>query len=109
LHGGRDGVAIYFSSDGAVTTSQGAGLSFNNEYNSDGTQNNTGDTAEWTQQAVFGSTGTGETLTVNQTNSIAWPPRGGQFWLNFPKARRIDGNLVCVTVRGRSLRRFRGL
>ena len=71
---GRDGVTTYFSSDGGATVSnqnesaKGAPtLSFNNEYNSSGTRVNKGDTADWTQNAVFGSTGNGETLTLNQT------------------------------------------
>ena len=62
---GRDGQTTYFSSDGGGTTlsnqnepDKGAPtLSFNNQYNSSGTQVNTGDTADWTQEKVFGSTG----------------------------------------------------
>ena len=62
---GADGQTTYFSSDGANLS----GLSFNNQLNSDGTQNNTGDTADWAsgQQGVFGNTGVGETFTLNQT------------------------------------------
>jgi len=62
---GADGQTTYFSSDGANLS----GLSFNNQLNSDGTQNNTGDTADWAsgQQGVFGDTGVGETFTLNQT------------------------------------------
>ena len=64
---GRDGVTTYFSSNGGATTSQSAGLSFNNQYTSPSTRANKGDPADWTQNAVFGSTGTGETLTLIQT------------------------------------------
>ena len=71
---GRDGQTTYFSSDGGAELSnqdepdKGAPtLSFNNEYNSSGTQVNTGDTADWTQENVYGSTGDGETLTLTQT------------------------------------------
>jgi hypothetical protein len=71
---GRDGQTTYFSSNGGATLSdqnlaaKGAPtLSFNNQYNSNGTLANTGDTADWTQEAVFGSTGTGETLALTQT------------------------------------------
>ena len=70
---GRDGATTYFSNDGSTLSNQdlpnkGAPtLSFNNQYNSDGSVNNTGDTADWTQNAVWGSTGTGETLALTQT------------------------------------------
>ncbi len=70
---GRDGTTTYFSPTGSTLSNQalpakGAPtLSYNNQYNSNGTVNNTGDTADWTQQSVFGSTGTGETLTLTQT------------------------------------------
>jgi len=64
---GRDGVTTYFSSNGGATTSQSAGLSFNNQYSSPSTRVNKGDPADWTQNAVFGSTGGGETLTLTQT------------------------------------------
>jgi hypothetical protein len=75
---GRDGKTTYFSSDGKVLSS-GAGLSFNNEYNKSGTKVNGGDTADWTETAVFGSTATGETLTVSQTElnlltALGWTP-----------------------------------
>jgi hypothetical protein len=71
---GRDGDTTYFSSNGGTTLSdqnmpsKGAPtLSFNNQYDSSGTQVNTGDTADWTQENVFGSTGGGETLALTQT------------------------------------------
>ncbi len=66
---GRDGQTTYFSSNGGLTTSAKGvpALSFNNEYNSDGSFNNGGDTADFTQQAVFGSTYTGETVSLTQT------------------------------------------
>ena len=60
---GRDGATTYFSSDGGNTLST---LSFNNQY-SGATHVNTGDPADWAQTAVFGSTGTGETLTLAQS------------------------------------------
>ena len=71
---GRDGETTYFSSDGGATLSnqnlpdKGAPtLSFNNQYNTSGTQVNKGDTADWTQTQVFGSTEKGETLALTQT------------------------------------------
>ena len=64
---GRDGQTTYFSTDGGKTTSQSAHLSFNNEYNSSGKQVNQGDTADFTQQSVFGTGSTGETITLTQT------------------------------------------
>ena len=70
---GRDGATTYFSSNGSALSNQdlpnkGAPtLSYNNQYNSNGTVNNTGDTADWTQQQVFGATGGGETLALDQT------------------------------------------
>jgi hypothetical protein len=63
---GRDGVTTYFSSNGGVTTSESAGLSFNNEYTPSG-KSNSGDVADWTELAVFGTTQSGETLTLTQT------------------------------------------
>jgi hypothetical protein len=71
---GQDGDTTYFSSNGGTTLSdqnlpsKGAPtLSYNNQYNSSGTKVNGGDTADWTQENVFGSTGTGETLALTQT------------------------------------------
>jgi hypothetical protein len=71
---GRDGDTTYFSSNGGATLSnqdlpaKGAPtLSYNNQYNSNGTLANTGDTADWVQNNVFGSTGDGETLALTQT------------------------------------------
>ena len=71
---GRDGETTYFSTDGGATLSNGNDpakgaptLSYNNQYNSNGTFNNGGDTADWSQTQVFGSTGGGETLTLTQT------------------------------------------
>ena len=71
---GRDGQTTYFSSNGGTTLSDqnmpGKGaptLSYNNQFNASGTQVNTGDTADWTQENVFGSTGGGETLALTQT------------------------------------------
>lgn len=72
---GRDGLATYFSSNGTTLSS----LSFNNEYSSarifsgHNLKLNSGDTFDWSgtqnglpQSTVFGSTGTGETLTLTQ-------------------------------------------
>jgi hypothetical protein len=71
---GRDGDTTYFSANGGATLSnqnlpnKGAPtLSYNNQYKTDGTQANKGDTADWTQTQVFGSTGGGETLALTQT------------------------------------------
>jgi hypothetical protein len=71
---GRDGDVTYFSNNGGATLSnqnnpnKGAPtLSYNNQYNSSGTQANKGDTADWTQTQVFGATAGGETLTLDQT------------------------------------------
>ncbi len=46
---GRDGVTTYFSYDDGSTTSQSAGLSFNNRY-SGSTEVNTNDIADFTEQ-----------------------------------------------------------
>ena len=63
---GRDGKTTYFSPNGGTTLSKGAGLSFHNQYNPS-LQFFSGDTADWSQNQVFGSTGSGETLTMVQT------------------------------------------
>ena len=82
---GRDGKTTYFSTNG-VTLSSTAGLSFNNEY-SGGTKVNSGDTADWSQEAVFGSTETGESLTLAQTEltvmeALGWTPLMQEdFWV----------------------------
>ncbi len=71
---GRDGATTYFSPDGGVTLSDqnepnwgDPTLSYNNQYDSTGAKVNGGDTADWTQQNVFGATGGGETLALTQT------------------------------------------
>ena len=76
---GRDGQVTFFSSDGGKTTSEGADLSFNNEYNASGNQVNQGDTADFGPEkgssgtefganpAVFGFANAGETITLTQT------------------------------------------
>jgi hypothetical protein len=71
---GRDGDTTYFSSNGGATLSdqnlpaKGAPtLSYNNQYNTSGVKVNGGDTADWSQNYVFGSTGDGETLALTQT------------------------------------------
>ncbi len=71
---GRDGDTTYFSSNGGASLSDqnlaGKGaptLSYNNQYNSSGFKVNGGDTADWVQNYVFGSTGDGETLALTQT------------------------------------------
>ena len=71
---GRDGKTTYFSPTGSVLSS----LSFNNEYNGT-TKVNSGDTADFTQQDVFGAGITGETNTLSQTDiammdAIGWKP-----------------------------------
>ncbi len=71
---GRDGATTYFSPDGGVTLSDqnepnwgDPTLSYNNQYDSTGAKVNGGDTADWTQENVFGATGGGETLALTQT------------------------------------------
>lgn len=71
---GRDGDTTYFSANGGASLSnqnlpaKGAPtLSYNNQYNTSGTKVNGGDTADWVQNSVFGSTGDGETLALTQT------------------------------------------
>jgi hypothetical protein len=76
---GRDGQTTYFSYDGGAKLSLSAGLSFNNEYNANGTFNNGGDTADFVQQDVFGTGTTGETNTLSQTDLamldvLGWAP-----------------------------------
>ena len=97
---GRDGVTTYFSSDGGAAVSnqnepaKGAPtLSFNNEYNTSGTRVNKGDTADWTQNAVFGSTGNGETLTLNQTELDLMQALGWHLSLKQEVYRRGAGRL----------------
>ncbi len=65
LTDGRDGQTTFFSSNGGNSIDQS--LSFNNEYNSNKQQTNTGDVADFTQQAVFGFDVQGETITLTQT------------------------------------------
>jgi hypothetical protein len=61
---GRDGRTTYFSTDGGSTLSP---LTFNNQYSGQ-TRVNTGDTADFGQQDVFGWGATGETNTFSQTD-----------------------------------------
>jgi hypothetical protein len=83
---GRDGLTTYFSSTGGSETSAAGGgkgapvLSFNNEY-SGSSKVNGGDTADWVQEAVFGSVGGGETLTLNNTELQVMEALGWQLSL----------------------------
>jgi hypothetical protein len=61
---GRDGKATYFSVSGSTLSS----LSFNDEYNSRGIKVNSGDTADFAQQDVFGTGQPGETNPLSQTD-----------------------------------------
>jgi len=77
---GRDGQMTYFSYNGGATLSSSAGLTFNNEY-SGNTRVNSGDTADFIQQDVFGTGNTGETNTLSQTDleimdALGWNPTG---------------------------------
>jgi hypothetical protein len=72
---GRDGLTTHFSYNGTDLSS----LSFNNEYNSSNQKVNGGDTADFTQQDVFGTGNTGETNTLSTTdkqiiNTLGWTP-----------------------------------
>jgi uncharacterized lipoprotein YmbA len=72
---GRDGKTTYFSANGSVLSS----LSFENEFNSNGTQNNKNDTADFGQVDVFGTGLAGETNTLSQTDidvmdALGWTP-----------------------------------
>ena len=79
---GRDGATTYFSYNGGQTLSSLAGLSFNNQYRLSGgvaTKINGGDTADFTQQDVFGTGSVGETNTLSQTDievmdALGWGP-----------------------------------
>ena len=83
---GRDGLTTYFSSIGGSETSAAGGgkgapvLSFNNEF-SGSTKVNGGDTADWVQEAVFGSVGGGETLTLDNTELQVMEALGWQLSL----------------------------
>jgi hypothetical protein len=83
---GRDGLTTYFSANG-TNLSSGVGLSYNNQFNSDGTLNNTGDTADWTQNQVFGNGGEGDSETLVQTElnvmqALGWNPQISEdFWV----------------------------
>jgi hypothetical protein len=75
---GRDGVTTYFSYDGGSTTSESAGLSFNNRF-SGSTEVNTNDIADFTEQDVFGTGSVGETNSFSQTDlqilqALGWNP-----------------------------------
>jgi hypothetical protein len=79
---GRDGQTTYFSYNGGISLSSIAGLSFNNQYNSNGNKANGGDVADWTQQDVFGFTDSGETNVLSQTDIeimdvLGWQPVSG--------------------------------
>lgn len=72
---GRDGITTYFSANGSALSS----LSFNNEYSSSVTKNNSGDTADFAQQDVFGTGLARETNTLSQTDidvmdALGWTP-----------------------------------
>ena len=72
----------YFSYDGGATLSLAATLSFNNEK---GTPPKNGDTADFTQQDVFGAGNPGETDTLSQTDLemmdvLGWDPTAEDFW-----------------------------
>ena len=71
---GRDGQATYFSFNGGATLSS---FSFNNEFNSHGQQVNSGDTADFVQQDVFGTGDPGETNTLSQTDIQIMEALGG--------------------------------
>jgi hypothetical protein len=60
---GRDGITTYFSSNGTTLST----LSFNNEYNGN-TKENSGDTADFIQQDVFGTGDPGETNVLSPTD-----------------------------------------
>ena len=63
----RPTAARHQRSDANLPNKGAPTLSYNNQYNSNGSLNNGGDTADWVQQSVFGSTGGGETLALTQT------------------------------------------
>ncbi len=98
---GEDGQLTYFSYNGGSTLSLSAGLSFNNELNTNGTTNNEGDTADFTQQDVFGTGSPGETNTYSQTDIemmdvLGWEPITTtlyDFWFEYP-----DGSIYYGTV-----------
>lgn len=73
---GRDGKTTFFSYNGGATLST---LSFNNEFNSQDVQVNGNDTADFTQQDVFGTGDPGETNALSQTDiqimeALGWNP-----------------------------------
>jgi hypothetical protein len=76
---GRDGQTTYFSYNGGTTLSLSVGLSFNNEFNSSDVKVNSGDTADFTEQDVFGTGDPGETNTLSLTDIemidvLGWNP-----------------------------------
>ena len=94
LTDGRDGKTTYFSSNGSTLSS----LPFNNEYNSNGTKNNSGDTADFTQQDAFGTGSPGETNTLSQTDIAVMDALG---WTSPPPAPvLVNDNPLSVTVGG---------
>src|ERR1700723_2265251 len=75
---GRDNVTTYFSYTAGVPTSLFSGLSFNNQY-SGNSHVNTGDTADFAQQDVFGTGSTGEINPLSATDIeimdvLGWNP-----------------------------------
>jgi hypothetical protein len=76
LTDGRDGLTTYFSVNGSALSS----LSFNNEFISNGTKINSGDTADFTQSDVYGTNQPGETDSLSQTDitnmdALGWTQR----------------------------------
>jgi hypothetical protein len=94
---GRDGVTTYFSSNGGVTTSASAGLSFHNEYNGFGYIGG-GDVADWDQQAVFGTSGGTPALTQTEIN--VW-----QHWAGTSRLRSRRPSLERLPAKRRRRRR----
>jgi Ca2+-binding RTX toxin-like protein len=73
---GRDGLTTYFSVNGSALSS----LSFNNEFMSNGSKANSGDTADFTQSDVYGTGHPGETDTLSPTDitimdALGWTQR----------------------------------
>ena len=100
----------FFSYNGGSTRSS---LSFNNEYALSGVQVNSGDTADFVQQDVFGTGNPGETTTLSQTDiqvmeALGWSragPRAGglcferhvERWVRPPSQLRLCSQLMIRT------------
>jgi hypothetical protein len=97
---GRDGRTTYFSYNGGATLSS---LSYNNQFNTGGSQVNGGDTADFTQLDVFGTGSPGETNTLSQTDIQIMEALGWMAPVQGPVVSASTVNLSATSVAASSL------